>query len=93
MTNPRSFQAEARITEGMAHVGSVHQPGWGRCRCPRMALTRPLLGLRSHCHTRATTTQLVTTGRKYAERKKDLPRNAWLRAIARPRPPTYTSGR
>src|SRR5665811_2259064 len=35
MTNPRSFHAEARITEGSAQVGSVHQPGWGRPRVPR----------------------------------------------------------
>jgi len=64
MTNPRSFHAEERITDGSAQVGSVHQPGWGRPRVPSTWLTKPLLGLSIHFQTSATTTQLVTTGRK-----------------------------
>ena len=88
MTKPRSFHAEARMTEGIAQVGSVHQPGSGRPNVPRTWLTRPLRGLSNHCHTRATTTQLVTTGRKYAARKRLRPRRATLSTMASPSPPT-----
>ena len=93
MTNPRSFHADARMTDGIAQVGSVHHPGVGRCRKPRIWLTRPLAGLSSHCHTNATTTQLVTTGRKIAARKNDRPAIFAFSANANPNPPMYTSGR
>src|SRR6185369_10330587 len=88
MTKPRSFQALDRITEGSAHRGSVHQPGCGRPTAPRTALTKPLEGLSSHFHTRATTIQLVITGRKYTALKMERPAILRLRANANARPPT-----
>ena len=65
MTKPRSFHAEARMIDGIAQAGSVHQPGpvdADERRAPQ--LTTPTLGLSSQRQTSATTIQLVTTGRK-----------------------------
>ena len=64
MTKPRSFHAEARITEGIAHDRSVHQPGPSMPTRPSSQLTMPSVGLSSQRHSSDTTTQLVTTGRK-----------------------------
>ena len=64
MTKPRSFHADARMIDGIAQAGSVHHPGPSMPKKPSTVLTTPLLGLSSHRHTRATTIQLVTTGRK-----------------------------
>src|SRR5690606_3599694 len=52
MTNPRSFHAEARMIDGMAHAGSAHQPGPSIPNQARTVFTTPLLGLSSHRHTR-----------------------------------------
>ncbi len=64
MTNPRSFQADARMIDGIAQSGSVHQPGPSIPAHARTVFTMPLEGLSSQRHTSATTIQLVTTGRK-----------------------------
>lgn len=64
MTKPRSFHALARMIEGIAHAGSVHQPGPSMPNQASTAFTTPLAGLSSQRHTIATTIQLVTTGRK-----------------------------
>jgi hypothetical protein len=64
MTKPKSFHAEARMIDGIDHAGSVHQPGpWIPIQA-KTVLTIPLLGLNSQRQTRATTIQLVMTGRK-----------------------------
>ena len=52
------------MIEGIAQLGSVHQPGpWIPTRLSAK-LTIPVPGFRSQRHISATTTQLVTTGRK-----------------------------
>ena len=76
------------MTDGSAHAGSVHQPGPWMPREAQRALTTPDCGLSSQRQTSATTTQLVTTGRKNAERKNADPRSFWLTSSARPRPPS-----
>ena len=64
MMKPRSFHADARMIDGIAHTGSAHHPGPWMPNQARTAFTTPVLGFSSHRHTRATTTQLVMTGRK-----------------------------
>ena len=64
MTKPRSFHADARMIDGIAQAGSVHQPGPSMPNQASTVLTTPVLGLSSQRQTRATTIQLVTTGRK-----------------------------
>ncbi len=52
------------MIDGIDQAGSVYQPGpWIPTRLSAQ-LTIPTLGFRSQRHTSATTTQLVTTGRK-----------------------------
>lgn len=93
ITNPRSFQAVAITTAGMAHAGSVHHPGPSIPTRPSTLLTTPPEGSSSHFHVSATTTHDVTTGRKYSERKTAIARTPLLSARAIPRPPVKTSGR
>src|SRR5690606_30379460 len=71
MTKPRSFHAEAMMIDGIAHAGSVHQPGPAMPNQASTVLTTPEVGLSSQRHTRATTIQLVTTGRKYTPRSEE----------------------
>ena len=61
------------MTDGIAHVRSVHQPGPSMPTRPSSQLTIPSLGLSSQRHSSETTTQLVTTGRKYMARKMVTP--------------------
>src|SRR4051794_27392631 len=47
ITKPRSFQAEARMIDGIAQLGSVHHPGPVIPKNPSTVLTTPELGLSS----------------------------------------------
>ena len=52
------------MIDGIAHTGSVHQPGPSMPNHASAELTTPVLGFSSQRQTSATTIQLVTTGRK-----------------------------
>src|SRR6185437_7655205 len=63
----------SRIKVGLDHAGSFSQPGCGRCKKLRKALTIPNCGLKIHTHRIEATRGDITAGKKQRVRQRAIP--------------------
>src|SRR5665213_2122027 len=72
----------SRIKVGLAQVGSLNQPGCGRWRKLKNALTIPNCGLKIHTQRIEATSGDITAGRKQRVRHSAIPLTSVLSNMA-----------